>query len=544
MRQMTTPVPFERSTRMNKRSLVTSGRAGKVYPLADIMLLPGDSASGSITVEMQLAEMPKPLINQVFCNVQAWFVPWSVFPQFSGVDEFNAALTGESIKALGQADRAAPALFNTVAAGSLDLTELSNSEFALALGKHFPDKDVNTNAIDAFWQVYNFRLAAHSERLPLAKYASEDLTEALALPRAFWPSTRITRMVPDYDADLLVGAMDLDVTAGQMPVSGISRVGGNVANANANITPGAGFVNIYRDGGSNGLTFDINSGGISSIFAEMSGQTIVSSLADLDRARDTKSFARMYDAMRGANTSGFNNEDTLMALMMQGLSVPQEQFKRSWMLSSTRVPFLMNERHATDGASLSDSVSVGGVRVSLPINVPMNMSGGYIIVTGEILPERVDERAGDVAWHATGRDDLPNALRDVQRLEPVDAVPNWRIDTKHTTPDVQYAWEGMNDKWNSDVVAMGGDFYSPTAGAVNTASRQALWIPQLVDPAFTSSHYLAPASFPHNVFSVTAGDAYEAAVTHNVSIVGLTQIGDVLQEDNNAFDYVRAARVV
>lgn len=552
VRQLTAPVNFQKSTRRHKRSLITSGRAGKVAYMADIMLLPGDAAGGAVEMEFKLAEMPRPLLNRVFLNAQAWFVPWSAMPKFSGMDEFNAALTETPIKQLGEPDRSPPNLFD-IWQSSADRDLIRNSEMARTLGKHFPSTGIalNSTAIDAFWMVHNFRLAAHSDRLPRALYAVEDLAAAVTLPRAFWPSSRITRMVPDYDRELLLGAMDMDVEAGQLPVEGIRR---NFAGI-----PGTGDLNFVErpdiDGieikdtptgaglPAQGIEFDLSADGFTrNIFAEMTGQPIRMTLADLDMARSTQAFAKMHEAMAGMDGSGYTNEDMIIAMLMSGLNVPKDQFKRPWVLSSSRVPFVLNERHALDGASLDQSVTLGGARVRLPVNVPRTETGGYIVVIAEVLPDRIDEGAVDETWLLTNRQQLPDALRDVQRVEPVDPVLNRRIDARHQAHSEQYAWEGMNDVWNVEHVHMGGDFYNPTAGSVNSASRQALWVPQLVNPSFTENHYLCPDDFPHDVFSLTTGDAYEASVMHDVSIVGLTQIGNPLQEHNGSFEFVENAR--
>ena len=142
---------------------------------------------------------------------------------------------------------------------------------------------------------------------------------------------------------------------------------------------------------------------------------------------------------------------------------------------------------------------------------------------------------------ATDVNDLPNALRDVQRVEPVDLVLNRRVDAKHTTPGGLYGYEPMNDKWNRDFTRLGGDFYMATPGGGWTENRSNIWQTEIVDPVLSDTHYLAPTVFPHDVFSDTLGDAFEFVARHAVSIVGLTQIGDLLAENNDDYDAVIAA---
>ncbi|NDC10447.1 MAG: hypothetical protein EBZ75_14130, partial [Oxalobacteraceae bacterium] len=150
-------------------------------------MLRGDSASGRFGIDLELGEMPRPLLNSCWVNVQAWCIPKTAHPQFAGPDEFTAAYAGQPLKALGQADRAAPPFFITQAAGTTLTTALAGAFFK-SLGLHVPaGTPINTDLVDAFWLVYNFRLAAHSSKLARAKYFSEDPAAAVALPRAFWP---------------------------------------------------------------------------------------------------------------------------------------------------------------------------------------------------------------------------------------------------------------------------------------------------------------------------------------------------------------------
>ncbi|WP_283178838.1 hypothetical protein [Gemmobacter sp. 24YEA27] len=151
-RQSTTPVTFNRTVRPDQSVTMTSGRAGKVVPVGYIPLLAGDSCGGQAGIDLELREMPKPLLNGVTANVQAWFVPKSAHPQFSGMDELLHARTGEPIKFLGGAgktQRTPPAFFHQ--ATGANLTAAMNSELFKSLGIHVvPSAPINTDLIDAF----------------------------------------------------------------------------------------------------------------------------------------------------------------------------------------------------------------------------------------------------------------------------------------------------------------------------------------------------------------------------------------------------------
>lgn len=546
-RQASSPVKFNRSLRSDNSVTMTSGRAGKVVPIGYLPLFPGDSASGKVGIDVQLAEMPRPILNAVTANLQAWFVPKSAHPQFASREELQSAWTGDVIKTLGYADRTPPPYFYTVTAATRD-TVLA-SEFYKALGIHCgATGSINADLIDAFSLIYNFRLAAHSSRLTRRKYLSESAALATVLPPAFWPSARFANVVPDYEKALVVGSLDLDVIAGRLPVSGIGwdtsdttgvttpslsgREATNVAVAYAaSVKQNAAGVNAGL------LTRAVGTGASlrADVWAEMAGQALSVSLNDLDKARTTQAFAKMRAAYNGNDTTGFGNDDSIVAMMMQGLSVPPDDYKRPWLLDSKRVPVGFAERFATDGASLSNSVTLGRAAASLSINVPEQQVGGMIIFTVEVLPERLDERMQDEYLIAAIPNDLPNALRDIQRVEPVDLVLNRRIDAKHTVPAGLYGYEPMNDKWNRNFTRLGGAFYQATPGAPYSQQRAAIWQTDLVDPAFGTSHYLAPVTFPHLVFSDTLAAAFEVVCRHSVRIAGLTQIGDVLAENSDDF---------
>lgn len=547
-RQSTTPVSFNQSTRKDTAVLMTSARAGVVVPVGYVPLLPGDSASGRVGIDIQLKEMPKPLLNAVHANVQAWFVPKSADPRFSGRDELMHAMTGEAIKSLqgsGITESRSPrAFFRVFSPGSSGHTAISNSQFVKTLGLHIGDANFNADLIDAFNIVYNFRLAAHSSRLPRRKYSSEDPDEATTLPPAFWPSSRLSRVVPDYERALVVGSLDLDVAAGQLPISGIGVNSGEGWSRNPHSVKDTALGDTTYPAtspvaGSNTPMIRVAEDMTPQIFAEMTGQTIGITLADIDKARTTQAFARLRTAYAGNDATGFDNDDTIVALLMQGISVPADQFKRPWLLDSKRVPVGFAERFATDAANLDQSVTVGRASAQLSLNVPQQDVGGVIIFTVEVLPERVDERMSDEWINCTKFDDLPNALRDIQRVEPVDLVLNRRVDAKHTTPNGLYGYEPMNDRWNRDFTRLGGDFYSPTPGAGWTENRSNIWQTEIVDPTFSETHYLAPSPFPHDVFADQNADAFECVVRHVVAIRGNTQIGDVLAENNDDYDAIQ-----
>lgn len=537
VRQSADPVTFNRGIRGDNGLIVTSLFAGKVTPVSYVPIYPGDSASGSIGVDGDLAHMPKPLLNGVVANVQTWFVPKASLPQFSGPDEFLASFQETTITALGQTDRTPPPLYETVSAqGDLDI--IAASEFFLALGLHIPPNTVlNTDLIDSFWRIYNFRLAAHSSKLQLKGYTQDSVTSATTLPQAFWPQSRSSRFVPDYELALVIGELALDVTAGQLPVFGISRTAADEAANNANIQFNPTNVQIYNAVSDRNIQLELSTDGSSNIFSDMAGQTVVTSLADIDKARTTQAFAKLMTAYAGQDSGGYGiSENAMVAHLMQGLVVPPELFNRPWLLDSAQVPIGFSERHATDGASLEQSTSQGAFSTRLSVNLPTQDSGGVIITTVELLPERVQEAQSDEWLHYTKVGDLPNALRDIQRVEPVDTVTNRRLDVRHTSPDGLYGYEPMNDVHDRETTRLGGIFHQPDPSNPFKEARSALWLSALVDPIFTEDHWLCPKDFNQDVFSDPLAPCAEISSRHTISIVGLTQRGDPLAEDNSEYE--------
>lgn len=529
-RQATTPLQFPRTVRRDEGVLMSSGRAGVVVPVGYIPLLRGDSASGRIAVDMRLAEMPRPLLNAVVANVQAWFVPKVALPWFSGVDEFFFSYMGEKMPVLkgGAKVETDPAAFFQVA-DALQTTAFAASDFAKTLGVHLPSGAVvNSDLVDSFVSTYNFRLRAHSDRLALKKFFKEDPARATELPRAFWPMHRFSRVVPDYERALLVGALDLDVSAGTVPIQGWAvkspatpdwNYGGNVANKGSAWPLGM-----------------IEGQNLAAVFG---GERVVTSLADIDMGRKTQAFAKIRQSMMGNDPNGFVSDDMIVAHLMQGLIVPEAMFRRPWLLDSKRIPFGFAERFSTTADKLDQSVTTGQVSAQLSINVPVNQYGGMIVVTAEVLPERIFERQGDPFFTMSKPDDLPDALRDSQNPEPVDNVLCSRLDAKHTGASSLYGYEPLNDKWNRAFTRLGGAFYQATPGTPQTEQRQAIWQAEVVNPTFTQDHYLAPSNFPHYVFADAQKPAFEFVSRHAVSIMGLTVIGDPLYENADNYAEVK-----
>jgi hypothetical protein len=542
IRQDDRPIAYDVTRRMDNVSALTSGPAGVVIPVTYAPLLRGDAATGRILLDMELAEMPRPLENAVLARAQAWFVPRPALPQFSGLDEFTHSYHGKNISVLGASDRTPAALYATVGSGAIAAAQ--SSEFFKALGiSLIASTAINTDLIDSYIHVYNFRKGAHSSKMANEDYYSENATTALQLKPAFWPRNRMHQIVPDYEQALVKGSLDLDISAGELPLKGlgVSTAFTGSVDTTSNAMDGAAgtFTAKHYIPESTHIRVGDKDGNPYS-YADMANQTVATSLADIDKARTTQAFAKRVAAYAGHDFSGFNNDDVVMSEFMLGFDVPMELQQRPWLLSSKTTVFGMTERHATDAANLDDSSSTGRAQIALSINIPRAEYGGTMIATVEVMPERLYERQQHPDLYVTTVDDLPSAMRDLQRTEAVDSVLNSRIDTSHSTPSGQYGYEPMNAKWQREFTRLGGEFRQLTPGTPNTAARTAIWQADYVDPAFTSDHWLCAHPFPQDVFAVPANDIVNIHVKQQLTITGITQFGDPLVEDNSEFANVEA----
>lgn len=533
----TTPLNFPRSIRRDNQSLLTTGRAGEVIPFGFIPLFRGDSAKGRVTVAAELAEMPKPVENAIIGRLQTWMVPRPSLPHFSGLDEYTHAYQGKNITQLGAAARTPPSLFDTISHSATYATA-NGSEFMRATGLTVSSSAVtNTDYVDAYILVQNFRLAAHSSKMTRYDYYQENNTTALQLKPAFWPRSAFHNVVADYESALVVGSLDLDVSAGTVSISRVSNASawefydtGTDTLAGADAAPGitaAGKLNV------DGSTVSADPG--AGLEGSIASQTITTTLANIDKARLKQSYAKAASAMDGNQYSGFNNDDVLVLEMLNGLTVPNELLNRPWLLDSQTSVFGMTERHATDAANLDDSVTVGQIQMSTTINAPVQNYGAIIFSTFEFMPERLYPRGSDEYMMVTSEADLPNALRDSLAVEPTEIVTNGEIDTAHTSVAGTFGYRELNGKWNRDRTLLGGDFQALTPGTSATAARTALWQPEYVDPALTSDLWLCPHPFPQDPFSVPGNDTVTLSVRIDCAISGLTQFGKTLVEDNSDF---------
>lgn len=526
MRQSTKPLKFPTSRRQDNSVGMTTFKAGTLELIDFIPVLRGDSVSASMSITAQLGEMPKPLLNGVTLEVQAWFCPKSAMPQFESNNDFLHSITGEKHKTLGATDREpAPFFFEATAA---DIA--SDYPLLKTTGIHAPTGWThNTDLIDAYALVVNTRREMRSSKMTKHPYFHEDNVNAGIQAQAFWPKSRLDRMVPDYEQALIVGALELDFSAGSLPVS----IDGTDVTTN---TPDGVHYSV------NGNAYAAQSLGGSPqarrFFADFIGTTATTTLADIDKARQTQAFAKLRQSMAGTDVSGYISDEMILSQLMQGLAVPEDLYQRPWLLDSKTVLFGMNERFSTDANDLSASLSEGATAATLNMNVPKSWSGGNIIITAAVVPERVFERQADDAFLITDADHYPNELRDSLEKLPVEPVTEARIDTASNTPSAIYGYEPLNDRWNREMMRLGGKYYLATPSGDFSEARSNIWLTEATgdDVKFNDGHWLAPENFPQDVFSDTTADCVEMTFRRRGVITGHTVFGDMLREDNDEYE--------
>ena len=519
----TTPVPVQKSVRAEEIRVLTSGNAGYILPAAFIPMLREDRVSrGQINVKVSMSETVRPLANAVNVTVQAHYVPFSALDRFEGMDDFNNAW---------QKKAGAKPLFVTVPFSS-------TSAFWKTLGVHWKAGDaINAATLECYNRLVNWRRAARSDRI--VQRAATDQT----LAEAFWKNAGLIEIVPDYEPAMIDGTVPFAINGGRAPVSGIgwnnSKTAGSVVADTVVKETGGGANKIYPRAGM-GSTADLVVMRIGDtapayapqIYAELANMQGGLSLANIELAKQTVAWAKMREQYLGIP------DDDLIDLLMQGIRVPDTSLRQPILLDRKSTVFGYVQRHATDGASLDQSVTTGVALLQLNIRTPPMNSGGVILITVEVVPEALFERRKDRFLAVTEAEDFPRADRDFLDPEKVEVVKDAFVDVLHSTPGATFGYAPLNFDWKRSLVHAGGRFYRPdTDGFVE--DRQRFWASEQKDPKLTEDFYIVKG-LSKTVFADQTADPFEILMTGGVEIVGNTVFGPALQEDDGNYAAVEA----
>ena len=530
------PITVQKSMRSARGRVLTSGDAGKILPLKYEWLHREDGVqSGKIRVNVEMMETSEMLMNGVGVTLYAHFVPMLAFDRFNGsMNELNASYKGEN----GVAGSLVPFFeTNKFYASDVDTVYTSGdaapydvgagwavdyglNNFYQTMGIHTEAVNFNTTVVEAYNAIVNHRRQARSKSLPVRNAYDHSLAEA------FWINNGMQNIVPDFDQALIDGEVQLQGLTFQAPIRSALR---NVVNQTTATTgSGSGHSNIS----SNDYIWDASEAEylFNDVYAELtSGGNASMSLADIDQARKTASFAKlrqMYDGI---------DDDYIIDLLMSGIRVPEEAMKQPILLGKQRAMIGFNQRYATDAANLDESATNGFATIDMSIRTPAMNTGGVIMITAEIVPEQLWERKKDYFLYTTNPDTLPNYLRDFLDPEKVAVVKNDHADVNHATPDGTFGYAPLNHEWQRDMVNVGGKYYRPANDAFDE-DRAKIWSAEATNPTLNEDFYLC-TGLHKKVFADQTADSFEITAMTDFKIVGNTVFGAGLQESDATSDY-------
>jgi len=507
---LTTPLTPRRSTRIDQKTVITSGNAGKIIPVACIPLLREDGVKRSrMQIAVEMMETAETLFNGVNVTVNAHLVPKLAFDRFNGMDDLNRSYQG-----VPREDGETPIPFIETHTFSQ-----ADNEFYKTLGMHAQGSaTVNRDYIEAYNTVVNFRRKERSSSLSMRTMTDTSLAQA------FWNHTTMAHIVPDFDQAIIDGEVALNVIGGKLPIQSQ-----DVANSDGSQwSPSAG-ANWYPDT----VTASGERDWGTKIYAELADNGITVSLSNIELAKKTQAFAQARSMFQG------HDDDYIIDTLMAGIRIPDQAMKQPILLAQQRTQMGYQQRFASDAANLDESVTVGGALVDITMRTPAINTGGVIVITAEITPEQLFERQKDHYLHNTSVSNYPEFTRDELDPEKVSIVTNDHIDVDHTTPNAIFGYAPLNHEYMRSAPNIGGKYYRPEVDAAFDEDRQKIWANETVDPELTEDFYLCN-NVHHKVFADSTSDAFEITARGTFEITGNTVFGGVLKEATDDYDQVMA----
>jgi len=508
---LTTPLTPKRSTRIDQKTVITSGNAGKIIPVACIPLLREDGVKRSrMQIAVEMMETAETLFNGVNVTVNAHLVPKLAFDRFNGMDDLNRSYQG-----VPREDGETPIPFIETHTFSQ-----ADNEFYKTLGMHAQGSaTVNRDYIEAYNTVVNFRRKQRSSSLTMRTMTDTSLAQA------FWNHTTMAHIVPDFDQAIIDGEVGLNVTSGNLSLHSGSY--GTYPTDTRFLTP-SGPINAPVPTGNEG-DFDWGN----QIWVEMEQDGISVSLSNIELAKKTQAFAKARSMFQG------HDDDYIIDTLMSGIRIPDQAMKQPILLAQQRTQMGYQQRFASDAANLDESVTVGGALVDITMRTPAINTGGVIVITAEITPEQLFERQKDHYLHTTDVNNYPEFTKNELDPEKVSIVTNSHIDVDHTNPDAIFGYAPLNHEYMRSAPNIGGKYYRPDVDAAFDEDRQKIWANETVDPELTEDFYLCN-NVHHKVFADSTSDAFEITARGTFEITGNTVFGGALKEATDDYDHVMA----
>ncbi len=534
------PVSFQRRRRMSKGRVLTSGDAGKILPIKADPILREESVSGNVGIQVEMMETSEKPVNAIVAKACTYFVPYLAFDQFNGsIDELNKSYSKENGIA------GSPISFfekNKYYNGSAEITDASPTDmdtgdngratFYGTMGIHHGAGDMNSSYVQAYNAIVNHRRKARSTSLALRNQFEHDLAEA------FWPNEGNSHIQPDFDQKLIDGEVTLSNFSFKAPLMSEGWMGHSETGYPSASTYGP------VSGGNNSVVGGVSPSGTTittavkwnDIWAELTDGSTTISLADIEQARKTAAFAKLRATYDGID------DEYIIDLLMQGITVPPEAMKQPMLLGSQSGMFMFNQRFATDSGNLDDTATNGFLNLGYRVRSPRTSVGGIIMTCLEIAPERVWERKKDYFLYTTDTDNLPNALRDSLDPEAVSVVKKNHLDVNHATPDATLGYAPLNHEYNRDQIMVGGKFYRPSNDAY-TEVRSRIWTNETTDPSLSTDFYLC-TNLHKKIFADQVSDSFEITAVSDMSVDTNVVFGDRLIEADATSDYETITNLV
>jgi len=500
-----TPVDHPRTTRIDSASVITSGFGGKFLPIKMFPLLREDAARGTLNLNFQMAETADMLLNPVRVTAAAYLVPKLALDRFTDMGAIDRSYNGEQ-----EIDGSVIPWFEE----QLVFT----SDFYTQLGLH--STFGNDDYLQSYNAVWNYVAGQMSNSIP------ERAPKDTSIAPAFWRHSQMRHVKPTFDDALLEGEIALEFTSGSenLPVKSTDYWQNNPPSGQN--VPAGGPTTPELDANGN---YDW----VGKVWAELQANSVTTSLAAINQARETAAWARLRNQYAGLS------EEWMMDQLLSGVRLRDESLRQPMLLDSQDSVMGMTQRYATDAANLDKSLTDGAGMIDLSINVPPLITGGTIVVVAQILPEMVYERQRDYYQTALTVADLPNRTRDELDPQPVEFVTNAEVDENHTLPDDLFGYAPLNHGWQRMAPNIGGKYFKRSASDAWTEDRNRIWSTEVVDPTLGPDFYLS-TTLSHEVFADSTSDPFEIWLNGNVSITGLTYFGAGIRESNDDFDKVKA----
>lgn len=536
-RQSTTPIRVPRTKRNHNLTVLTSLQAGKMMPLAAIPLLREDEVKrGTYSATFELHETVEVLMNPVHMVVSAYLVPWSASDRFEGsMDQFNRSYKGQPQIEGGSVEP-------FIELETLGEDGVTDCEIYTYLGLHGSSGDkVATWYKEAYNLIWNYRAKNRSAEITLADRLNDEL-----LP-AFWTSSRFSHIVPDFDQAKMEGAIPITFLEPRIPVRGFGVRASGAASDDVQVyeweAPGSGIPNqkIYPKSVEVGTTNDAGktrmqvrldpSSLLPDIFAELQEDGIELSLANIDVAKKTRALARLREQYQGID------EEWVIDMLMDGLTIPDQQFMQPIFLGQQDTVFQFGKRYSTDADNLDAHVVNGVARVNMTFRTPRVPTGGTIMIVAELVPEQLFERQQDPLFHIQDVDALPDFIRDDTNPEKVVEVFNDYIDTDHETPNGLFGYAPLNHEFAMFGPKIGGRFHRPDVDAVEDTDRQRLWAVEAKNPKLAENFYIV-SEIHTKPFLHPDEDPADVVLLGNVAIEGRTVFGGMLIEASDDYSTI------